>query len=98
MVVLSTADVERRRETMNYPMGANLNAVVRAAERVSLAVVVDPVARELYGVADPALDEHATLRRVALFFRGTGRYALTQDEQDAALGVIRGRFASTGSR
>jgi hypothetical protein len=93
MVVLSTADVERRRETMSKPMSANLHAVKRAAERASLVVVVDPVARELYGVADPVLDEKATLRRVALFFRGTGRYALTQDEQDAALDVIRGRFA-----
>jgi hypothetical protein len=79
-------------------VSANLNAVARAAERVSLVVVVDPVARELYGVADSALDEEATLRRVALFFRGTGRYALTQDEKDMALDVIRGRFAGTRAR
>ena len=78
--------------TTTFP--ANLNAVASAAKRVSLAVVVDPVARELYGVSDPVLDEVATLRRVALFFRGTGRYVLTQDEKDVALAVIRGRHAA----
>lgn len=69
----------------------NLSAVIRAADRVTLVIVADPVTRELYGVADPRLDETATLRRVALFYRGTGRYVLTSDEQDAALAVIRAR-------
>ena len=71
---------------------ANLIAVSRAAERVTLAVVVDPVARELYGVTERALDEKATLRRVALFYRGTGAYRLTPEESDAALAVLRARF------
>lgn len=73
---------------------ANLKAVMCAAERVSLAIMVDPVARELYGVADPVLDEFVTLRRVALFYRGTGRYVMTQEESSAALEVIRARAAS----
>lgn len=72
-------------------MNANLNAVARAAERVTLVVVVDPVARELYGVADPVLNEEATLRRVALFYRGIGKYLSTSEEKDAALAVIRAR-------
>jgi len=70
---------------------ANRNAVVSAAERVTLVFVVNPVVRELYGVAERALDEVSTLRRVSLFLRGTGAYVLTQDEKDVALAVVRSR-------
>lgn len=69
----------------------NLAVVARSAVRVNLAFTIDEVARELYDVAEPVLDEAATLRRVALFYRGTGRYLLTPEERDVALGVIRAR-------
>ena len=64
----------------------------RHAQNVTLAIVPCRVARELYDVYEPALDEEATLRRVALFARGSGRASLTQDERCAALTVIRERF------
>ena len=67
-------------------------AIEKAASRVRLAVVVCQATKELYGRAVPALDEKATLRRVALFHRGSGRAHLTQTEKDAALAVIRERF------
>lgn len=69
-----------------------LRQVQAAASRVSLKIVVEPVAKKLHGVTNFALDEKATLRRVALFYRGTGRYTLSQPERDAALEVIRDRF------
>ncbi len=72
---------------------SNLRAVAAAAERVTLAVAVNAAAAELYGVAEPVLDEKATMRRVALFYRGAGDAYLEPAERDAALGVIRGRFA-----
>jgi hypothetical protein len=67
-------------------------SLLRAARRCRLAVSVDPVSRELYGTTVPVLDEKATLRRVALLFRGTGRYKLSQPERAAALEIVRGRF------
>lgn len=70
----------------------NIQQVSAAAKRVTLVVAVDPVTRELYGTSVPVLNETATLRRVALFFRGTGSYNLSPDEKDAALLVLRGRF------
>lgn len=76
---------------------ANDKLLAAAASRVRLAMVVDPVARELYGAATPALDEVATLRRVALFYRGTGAYVFTPDEKDVALRVIRGRAEERGN-
>lgn len=76
---------------------ANIKSLTAAAERVSLVISACPVARELYGVADPVLDEIATLRRVALFFRGTGRYVFSSEERDVALAVIRGRAELGGA-
>lgn len=70
---------------------ANEKSLVVAASRVRLAYRVDSVARSLYGVAVPVLDERATLRRVSLFYRGDGAYELSADELDVALRVIRGR-------
>lgn len=73
-------------------MSTSARQAAVAAERVSLAIAIEPVALDLYGVRDIVLDEKATLRRVALFFRGTGRYTLSADERTAAIEVIRGRF------
>lgn len=72
---------------------ANLKAVASAAERVTLVIGTCAASRELYGTVEPVLEETPTLRRVALFYRGTGAYRLTAEERDAALLVIRGRFA-----
>ena len=66
-------------------------AAARAAERVSLVWVPDPVTLELYGEVVGVLDEAATLRRVAVFYRGTSAYKWTPAEKDAALRVIRAR-------
>lgn len=74
---------------MNTPAA---RTAARHAENVTLAIKVCPVTKELYGYAEPALDEVATLRRVALFARGSGALALSQDERAAALSVIRRRF------
>lgn len=71
---------------------SNLNQVASAAGRVKLVVVSDGVSKELYGIAVPALDEVATLRRVVLFYRGTGSYVLSPEERRAAVEVLRGRF------
>ncbi len=68
--------------------------IERSAARVRLAVVVCAETKALYGHAVAVLDEPATLRRVSLFHRGSGRAHLAQVERDAALGVIRGRFDS----
>jgi hypothetical protein len=72
----------------------DIKAIRNAASHVTLVTIVDPVTRELYGTAKSALDETATLRRVSLFYRGTGRYVLTQEERDVSLGVLRARFAA----
>lgn len=72
-------------------MNANLRNVTRAAERVALALTVDHDTRDLYGITEYVMDETATLRRVSLFYRGSGRYTLTADEREAALAVLRER-------
>jgi hypothetical protein len=79
---------------MTNNSSANLKVVASAAARVILAISTCAASRELYGTAVPVLDEKATLRRVSLFYRGTGAYHLTPEEADVALGVIRARFAS----
>lgn len=63
-----------------------------AARRVTLSLRTCPVTRELYGYGRLVLDETATLRRVALFHRGSGRARLSPDEKDAALEILRQRF------
>lgn len=65
--------------------------VTRAAENVTLVLAVNKGVREIYGVTEFVLDESATLRRVALFYRGSGRYELTAQERDVALAVLRER-------
>ena len=77
---------------MTHP--ANIDSIVRAANRCHLAISVDSGTKELYGYAVPVLDEVATLRRVALLRYGCGRHNIPQDERDAALATIRGRFES----
>jgi len=70
---------------------ANERSISSAAARVRLVIVVDPVARELYGVAVPVIDEAATLRRVACLYRGTGSYGFTPEEKEVAVRAVRGR-------
>lgn len=67
-------------------------SLTRASYRCQLAIVECKATRELYSYFKPALDEKATLRRVALLHRGSGRSQLSQAEKDAALAVLRERF------
>ena len=67
-------------------------SLTRAATRCHLAVTSCATTRELYGYFAPVLDEVPTLRRVALLYRGSGRYTLTQPERDIALEIVRERF------
>ena len=68
-------------------------SIERSAERCHLAITTCPDTRELYGYAQPVLDERATMRRVALLHRGSGRAHLSQPEREAALEVLHERFS-----
>ena len=84
----TTTCLNQTGEVPRYLVGA----IEDAAKRVRLAIVVDPVTKELYGYAEPALDEKTTLRRVALFVHGSGTIELTPSEKELALPIIRERF------
>lgn len=69
-----------------------VKSLEEAAQRVRLAIAIDPVTKELYGYASPALNEKATMRRVALFVHGSGSVELKTSEKDLVLPIIRARF------
>lgn len=75
----------------SYPLPKRKSGIEDAASRVKLAMVVNETVRELYGTTELVLDEQATLRRVALFYRGSGRSILTPEERRSALNVLRER-------
>ena len=66
-----------------------------AARALRLPLAVDPVARELYGVADPVLDEAAARLGVirALRARDCDR-PIADAELDAAMLILRERAAA----
>jgi hypothetical protein len=76
---------------MEFETSPAAKTLVRAASKVTLVRAACPFAREL-GYSKAVLDEVATLRRVALFYRGTGSYRFTPEEKFLALDVIRGRW------
>jgi len=71
---------------------ANLNQIAKEANRVKLAITGNRTHQELYGCFEPTLDEVATLRRVALFAKGSGRANLNPAERFLALDIINDRF------
>lgn len=71
----------------------NHSALLRLARRVDLMWTDDKVTRELYGHAQPVLNEKATLRALAFAYTASHTASLTQDQADAALVVLRSRAA-----
>lgn len=95
MAAMKAAWEAREAWAQSHSRKNRLNRIQRAAKRVRLAV---RERKNIYGVPYLAMDEKATLRRVALFAWGSGRASLTQEERDDALEILRDRFQALEMR
>lgn len=67
--------------------------VAKAAHRVTPVWICNPTIKEMYGFCEPIVDMKATMRRVAMFAKGSGRAHMSPEEIRIATEIVDGRTA-----